>query len=186
VSAVVSVSVVAGAYWTVTTQLLAGASVVALQVSSPEGIENALDPVGLKDAVSVVEVPVPELVRVKLWVGVLPEVTDPKLYGEGDHPSDGVPALPESERLALAWVAVAVRVALSVSPAVVGAYFTVTVHDCPGPRLIPTQLSAVIVKGGELDRVTFLIAPEALSFEAVRTNVTELVAPAPASSVPNE
>jgi ABC-type arginine transport system permease subunit len=78
VSAVVSVSVVAGAYWTVTTQLLAGASVVALQVSSPEGIENALDPVGLKDAVNVVEVPVPALVRVKLWVGVLPEVTDPK------------------------------------------------------------------------------------------------------------
>lgn len=74
----VSVSVVAGAYWTVTTQLLEGPSVVALQESSPEGIENALDPVGLKDAVSVVEVPVPELVRVKLWVGVLPEVTDPK------------------------------------------------------------------------------------------------------------
>jgi len=50
---------------------------------------------------------------------------------------------------------VAVIVAVSPLP-VVGAYWTVTLHDFLGPRLVPVQASAVIVNGpGEGETVTF-------------------------------
>ena len=55
-----------------------------------------------------------------------------------------VPPWPVSVMLALACSPMAVRVALSASLLVVGAYSTVTWHDFLGPRLRPPQRSLVI------------------------------------------
>jgi hypothetical protein len=39
-------------------------------------------------------------------------------------------------------------------------YRTVTEHDLPGPRLVPVQVSAVLVNAAEPNSATDLIAPE--------------------------
>jgi hypothetical protein len=90
-------------------------------------------------------------------------------------------ALPSSVMLAFACTPVAVRVALSLSPFVVGAYRTVTLQDFFGPRLLSVHSSLVIENAEEADNVT-VNAPEALPPELVSLKVSDFASPA--SSVP--
>jgi len=60
---------------------------------------------------------------------------------------------PVSERLAEAFVPLAVSVALSLSPALEGVYVTVTLQDFPGPSLVPLQPSAASLNTVEVESV---------------------------------
>jgi hypothetical protein len=77
--------------------------------------------------------------------------------------------------LALAIMPVAVSVALSLSPLAVGAYLTVTVHDLPGPRLFPVQLSVVV--NADPPGGVIVSAHEALPPEFSSVNVTSFDSP---------
>ena len=59
-----------------------------------------------------------------------------------------------------------------VETAAVGAYWTVTLHDLPGPRAVPVQASAVIVNVAEPESEA-LSMPVAEPPELVSTNVCE-------------
>ena len=84
--------------------------------------------------------------------------------------------LPVSEALALAagFLLITVSVPVSLDPSVVGAYWTVMLHDFFGPRLVPVQLSAVTEKAEEPVSVT-LRALVALPPEFLSVNVCEEV-----------
>ena len=70
-----------------------------------------------------------------------------------------------------------VSVAVSAWPGMAGVYRTVTLHDLFGPRLVPVQLSAVLVKAPEPASVIFSTAV-AESPKLVRVNALERVCPA--------
>ena len=61
-------------------------------------------------------------------------------------------------------------------PAVVGAYWTVTLHDLPGPRAVPVQASAVIVNSAAPPSETLSIPVAALP-ELVSANVCDSASP---------
>ena len=77
--------------------------------------------------------------------------------------------------LAAGLVAFAASVAV-VCPAVVGAYWTVTLHDLRGPRAVPVQASAVIVNSVVLPSET-LSAPVAAPPEFLSVNVCDAAWP---------
>jgi hypothetical protein len=81
---------------------------------------------------------------------------------------------PVSVVVALTLLLEALSTALSLTLA--GMYWTVTVHDLPGPN-DPVQPSDVIVNAEETESETFS-APVALRFELVSVNVSEDVWPA--------
>src|SRR5215468_3951658 len=83
---------------------------------------------------------------------------------------------PARVRLAVPVLPVAVSVALSVWPGVAGAYCTVTLHDFFEPRLIPVQVSAVLVNADDPAKVTPSI-PLTLP-EFVRVNTWDTFWPA--------
>src|SRR4051812_6048253 len=74
-------------------------------------------------------------------------------------PATAVVAAPVKAMLARAagLVPVAVSVAASLWPATAGAYSTVTLHECPGPRPFPVQASAVFVKAP--DPASAIVSP---------------------------
>src|SRR5215471_16508630 len=90
--------------------------------------------------------------------------------------SAGAP-VPVSESVAVAvdLALTAVRPALT-APVPDGANCTVTVHDLPGPRLVPVQVSAVIVNAGGPDSAT-LTAPAADPPVLASVNICDAVCP---------
>jgi hypothetical protein len=89
----------------------------------------------------------------------------------------GVPA-PLSLMLVLAadLVPVAVSVAVSLWPATVGAYWTVTLHDLPGPMAAAVQESAVFVNAPDpVSEIVSAPVPEPPVFVSV--NACEAVWP---------
>jgi hypothetical protein len=95
-----------------------------------------------------------------------------------DWPTGAVLA-PVSEAVATAagFLPDARSVALSLAPAVVGAYRTVTLHDFLGPRLLAVHVSAVTENADEPVSET-LSAPVAEPPEFVSVNVFDAVVPA--------
>jgi hypothetical protein len=83
---------------------------------------------------------------------------------------------PVSGAVVDAWVPVAASVAVSFSPLLAGAYWTVTLHDMPGPRLRPVQVSAVVLNALAAGSV-MVSAPEALPPVLVSLNVCVVVVP---------
>jgi hypothetical protein len=85
---------------------------------------------------------------------------------------------PVSEAVAIAsrFLPDALSVALSLAPAVVGAYRTVTLHDFLGPRLLAVHVSAVTENADEPVSET-LSAPVAEPPEFVSVNVLDAVVP---------
>src|SRR5579859_7008328 len=80
-------------------------------------------------------------------------------------------SVPVSASVAVAFLLAAVSVAVTV-PGLVGANCTVTVHDLPGPRLVPVQVSAVTVNSADPGSVTFS-APLAVRPELASVNVCD-------------
>jgi hypothetical protein len=78
--------------------------------------------------------------------------------------------------VAPAFFPVAMNVAVSVWPAAVGAYSTVTAHDFFGPRLVPVQASDVIENASEPESATFS-APDAEPPEFLSVKAFEAVCP---------
>src|SRR5215472_15212336 len=64
------------------------------------------------------------------------------------------PLVPVRVRLALAALPIALSVALTLPPLLVGAYSTVSVQDMLGPRLLPLHPSWVLVKADDPDWVS--------------------------------
>jgi hypothetical protein len=69
-----------------------------------------------------------------------------------------------------------VSVAVSLCPAVVGAYATLTAHDLLGPRLVPVQASDVIENADDPDSKIVSI-PDAEPPEFVSVKVCDAVCP---------
>lgn len=140
--------------------------------------------------------PVPSFLKVNIWVLRMPLAAVPKSKLYTFSPNTPVPIsvpglsvrsgaeaallVPSSVMLAFACTPVAVRVALSLSALLVGAYWTVMLHDFFGPRLLSVHWSLVI-ENVEPGNVT-LNEPEPLPPALVSLNVSDFVSPA--SSVP--
>jgi hypothetical protein len=105
---------------------------------------------------------------------VLP--TGPPALGLVAKAGEAFALAPPRVRLAVPVLPVAVSVALSVWPGVVGAYCTVTLHDFFELRLIPLQVSTVLVNADEPARVTVSV-PLALP-EFVRVSAWDTFWPA--------
>ncbi len=76
--------------------------------------------------------------------------------------------------LAAAFLPLAASVAVSLWPAAVGLYTTVTLHDFPGPRLVAVQASAVFVNAADPVSAT-VSAAVAEPPEFVSVNVCDAV-----------
>ena len=140
----------------------------------PEQAAVALGPYSLNSTVPPGDEP-PDKVAVSFTV-VLPTV--PPALGLVARAGKAFALTPLRVRLAVTagLLLVAVSVALSVWPLVVGAYWTVTLHDLFGFSFVPSQVSPVLVNAEEPVRVIFS-AEVAVPPELIRVNAWDTVWP---------